>query len=119
MKFSILIPHYKTGKMTAYCIHQVNKMKGKHEVELFVVDNSQGVGLAEVKREADKWGNVELISYPSELMQSHGIAFDYILNNYEVSDYFITLETDSFPINDKFNWSFLIALHHLRTAISA
>lgn len=101
MKFSILIPHFKTGKMTAYCIHEVNKMKGKHEVEFFVVDNSQGAGLAEVKREADKWGNVELISYPSELMQSHGIAFDYILNNYEVSDYFITLETDSFPTNDK------------------
>lgn len=97
MKFSIIIPHYKTGKMTAYCISQIQKFKGKHEVDIVIVDNSNGEGTEFIKPES----NVIIVSYPKELLQSHGIAFDFALEHIPtISEYFITLESDSFPTND-------------------
>lgn len=98
MNFSILIPHYKTGKMTAYCIHQLLKYKGMHELEIIVVDNSNGEGV-----ELFSHYPIKLLTYPPHLMQSHGIAFDYALQQDAVSnEYFITVESDSFPTQD--NW---------------
>jgi len=47
MKFTILLPHYKTGKMTAYTIAQFLKHKGKHDIEILVVDNNAGDGSIE------------------------------------------------------------------------
>jgi hypothetical protein len=99
MRFSIIIPHYKTGKMTAYTISQIQKLKGKHEVDIVIVDNSNGEGIEYIKAEP----NVIIVNYPTNLMQSHGIAFDYALQNIpNISEYFITLESDSFPTQD--NW---------------
>lgn len=96
MKVSILIPHYKTPKMTAYCLHQIFKHSQRHEIEVVVIDNGQGEGI-----EGLGMFPIKLITYPSGVMQSHGIAFDYALRNGHVSnEYFITLETDSFPVSD-------------------
>lgn len=108
MKFSILIPHYKTGKMTAYAIHQLLKNKGRHEVDIIVIDNSNGEGV----KYFDKYipqpmpDNCRAIylRYPKDKLQSHGIAFDFALEKMydEISDYFITIESDSFPT--QYNW---------------
>ena len=99
MKFSIIIPHYKVGKMTAYTISQIQKLKGKHKVNIIVVDNSNGEGTEYIPADS----NVLIVNYPTNLMQSHGIAFDYALQNIpNISEYFITLESDSFPTQD--NW---------------
>lgn len=105
MRLSILIPHYKTGKMTAYCLSQIFKLKGEHEPDVYLVDNSNGEGMDEVFELIDKKGwPVSVLLYPQSLQQSHGIAFDYALKTWydDITPYFITLETDSFPTND--NW---------------
>lgn len=99
MRFSIIIPHYKTGKMTAYTISQIQKLKGKHDVDIIIVDNSNGEGIEYIKPES----NVIIVNYPTDLMQSHGIAFDFALEHIPtISEYFITLESDSFPT--QYNW---------------
>lgn len=115
MKFSILIPHFKTGKMTAYCISQILKHKGKHDVEIIVIDNSNdGSEKLFLTTNSDGTPNTECVNYgehpnsdmyylpyPKDLLQSHGIAFDFALQEIPtISEYFITLESDSFPIDD-------------------
>lgn len=97
MKFSILIPHYKTGKMTAYTIHQLLKHKGRHEIDIHVVNNSVGHDSLMYLLPY----SIYRYDYPPNKIQSHGIAFDYILPNIE-TEYFITIESDSFPTTD--NW---------------
>jgi len=99
MKLSIIIPHYKVGKMTAYTISQIQKLKGNHKVNIIVVDNSNGEGTEFIPNDS----NVIIVSYPIFLMQSHGIAFDFALEHIPtIGEYFITLESDSFPTQD--NW---------------
>ena len=98
MKFSLIIPHYKNGKMTAYCISQLQKYKGRHEIDIIIVDNSNGEGTEYIKPDL----NTIIVQYPADLLQSHGIAFDFALEHIPtISEYFITLESDSFPTNDK------------------
>lgn len=100
MNFSILIPHYRTGKISAYTIAQLLKYKGKHEIEIIVIDNNIGDGSAEYI-----WpfsSDIRYIAYPKDRLQSHGAAFDFALNDGLVSnEHFITIESDSFPTNDK------------------
>lgn len=98
MKFTILIPHYKSGKATAYAISKLLEYKGKHEIEIFVIDNGNGVGSEYLKPFAK---NMKYQMYPSDRLQSHGIAFDFVLP-YVKTDWFITMESDSFPTQD--NW---------------
>jgi hypothetical protein len=98
-KYTILIPHYKTGKMTAYCIHQILKHSNR-KLTIIVIDNSQGEGLEYIEPYKK---DIKIITYPSSIMQSHGLAFDYAIENGHVrTKYFITLESDSFPVQD--NW---------------
>lgn len=117
MRFSILIPHYKTGKMTAYCISQLLKFKGRHEIKIIIIDNSNGEGIEYFQKYIGPHPTyqIQCITYPSDKLQSHGIAFDYAIEYYEKEhfvqeriwdnmqgDYFITMESDSFPTQD--NW---------------
>ncbi len=99
MNFSILIPHYKTGKTTAYSIAQLLKHKGKHEIRIIVVDNNEGDGSTEyLKPFRDDF---LYVPYPKERLQSHGIGFDFCLElGYVDTDWFITMESDSFPTSD-------------------
>lgn len=99
MNISILIPHFKS-KITAYCISQLLKYKGEHELEIIVIDNNIGDGSVEYLYPFR--GQVGYITYPKDRLQSHGCAFDYALELGLVSnEYFITIESDSFPTNDK------------------
>lgn len=99
MKFSILIPHYKNGKMTAYAISQLLKYKGKHEIEILVVDNNFGDGSTNYLKPFTK--DFKYQAYPKDKLQSHAIAFDFIMP-YVKTNWFITIESDSFPTKD--NW---------------
>jgi hypothetical protein len=48
-------------------------------------------------------GQFQLMIYPTDKIQSHGLAFDYALTHaHFIEDYIITLESDSFPTSD--NW---------------
>lgn len=98
MQITILLPHYGTGQMTAYSIAQLLKYKGKHEVDIIVIDNNGGDGSAEYL--IPFFASAKFFEYPKDKLQSHGIAFEYILENGWVeSNYFITIESDSFPIH--------------------
>ena len=99
---TILIPHYRTGKMTSYCIHQILKHKGNNDVHIIVIDNSEGEGIDYLHPFANE---ITIVSYPTKhAMQSHGIAFDYAIDTMKLVEtpYFITLESDSFPVQDGF-----------------
>ena len=99
MNISILIPHYKSGKITAYAIAQLLKNKGKHEIEIVVIDNSVGDDSIDYLKPFE--GQFKYVPYQTDKLQSHGIAFDYsLINGFVSNEWFITIESDSFPIND-------------------
>lgn len=105
MDISILIPHYKTGKMCAYTISQILKYKGSHNVSIIVIDNNYGDGSIEyIDTYARKvTNNITIFNYPKDKLQSHGIAFSHVLNlGYVKTPHFITLESDCFPVRE--NW---------------
>lgn len=83
--------------MTAYSIAQLLKYKGKHDIQIYIIDNNAMDG--SIKYFAPFVSDIKYDGYPKEMLQSHGIAFDYILP-YIKTEYFITLESDSFPTND-------------------
>lgn len=100
MKFSILIPHYQS-RISAYAISQLLKNSGKHEVDIIVIDNNHGDGTsAYIEPFMD---DIDFVIYPKDRIQSHGAAFDYVLENgFVTNEHFITIESDSFPTNP--NW---------------
>ena len=98
MDFTIIIPHYKS-KITAYAIHKLRENKGKHNIEIFVVDNNAGDGSFEYLKPFNKY--IKYQPYPKNRLQSHGISFDFVLP-YVKTEWFITIESDSFPTED--NW---------------
>lgn len=99
--YTIIIPFYKTGKMMSYCLHQILEYSKGWNVNIIVGDNGDGVGLEYLTPYLDK---IKLITYPTDkYMQSHGILFDYVISSGLVkTEYFITLESDSFPT--KYNY---------------
>jgi len=95
MKFSLLVPHYGTPKMTAFTIAQLLKYKGDHEITIFIVDNNSGDG--SLSYCSPMWApNIWVYPYPKEQLQSHGIAFDFVMP-FVQDEWVITLESDSFP----------------------
>lgn len=98
-KFTILIPHFRTGKMTAYTIAQLLKCKGKHEIDIFVIDNNPDDGSTIYLKPFIN--DIKYQRYPKDKTQSHGIAFDFVMP-YVTTEYFITIESDSFPTDE--NW---------------
>lgn len=98
MNITALISHYKTGKMTAYAVHQLLINKGKHDLQILICDNSNGEGLEYLKPFGD---DVKIITYPTDKLQSHGVGYDYLMP-YVETDHFITMESDSFPTRDTY-----------------
>ncbi len=97
MKFSIILCHYKTGKMTAYTVAQILKYKGDHEIEILICDNNAGDGSIEYLKPFI--GDIVVHSYPKDKLQSHGIGYD-VLFEYAKNEWVIALESDSFPIKE-------------------
>jgi len=103
MFISIIIPTYKTPKMIAFAVAQLLKYSGSHILQIFIVDNNAG-GDDTVKYLKPFVHDIVYIPYPKNKLQSHGIGTDYCISlSYDImSDYFITLESDSYPTKD--NW---------------
>lgn len=101
-KISILLPHYKTWKMSFYCIHQLLKCRGRHQLDIWVVDNNPSDGTA---KNLEYYGDkIKIVPYPAHLMQSHGIAYDWIIPRLR-TEIFATIESDSFPTStDWLDW---------------
>ncbi len=98
MDITIMIPHYKTPKMTLYSVYEFIRNKGRHNISIIVIDNNAGDGTIESLRVFGK--QIEIYFYPKDILQSHGISFDWVMPHVK-TDYFITVESDSFPTNDK------------------
>lgn len=94
MKLAILIPHYRVGKITAYCVSQLLKHRGKHDIDIVVVDNNPDDGSVEYLDPYLK--AITIVNYPKDKMQSHGIALDHVLPSIP-HKYFLTTESDAFP----------------------
>lgn len=98
-KFTVVMPMYGAGQMAAYSVAQLIKCKGRHEVDIIVIDNNSGDGSADYLEPF--LGEILIVDYPKGMLQSHGIGQDYILSKGLVkSEFFITMETDSFPIRN-------------------
>lgn len=97
MRATILIPHWKTGRLTAYSIAQLLKFKGKHEIDIVVIDNNPGDGSVDFLEPFSK--EIAIVNYPKDRIQSHGAAFDHVLPAIK-NEWFITMESDSFPTQD-------------------
>lgn len=100
MDITLIIPHYKTGKMTAYAVSQYLKYKGRHNLTIIVSDNHAGDESIEYLFPFLK-DNVVIVEYPFDKLQSHGISIDRVLELGLVrTPYFITAESDSFPTRE-------------------
>lgn len=96
MKITVLIPHFKS-KITAYSISQFLKYKGKHEVDIIVINNS--VGHESIEYLTPFLNDVLVVDNETDKITSHGTAYDLVLSSGLVkSDYFLTAESDSFCI---------------------
>lgn len=99
MHITVLIPHYRTKKMTTYSVAQFIKNKGRHKVDIIVIDNSypdDSIKCLDLFKD-----EVTIISNAiTDKIQSHGIAFEMAMPHVK-TEYFVTAESDSFPTNDK------------------
>ena len=102
MRIPILIPMYGVGHMVAHTVHKLLKHKGKHQIDIVIIDNKGEIDDFKFL-EPFEGNGITVVKYPKNLMQSHSLAFDYVLNAGLIkSSHFITLESDSFPQQD--NW---------------
>jgi hypothetical protein len=94
-RYSVILPHYKTWKMSFYTIHQLLKHKGRHQLDIYVVDNhpQDETGLLLKGFYGDK---IKLFPYPPEKLQSHGVAYDWVIPHLR-TEVFCTIESDSYP----------------------
>lgn len=100
---SVILPHYKTWKMSFYTIHQLLKYRGRHQLDIYVVDNNPIDDTAMWLKffYGDK---INVIPYPLDKMQSHGIAYDWVIPHLR-TEVFATIESDSFPTStDWLDW---------------
>lgn len=85
--------------MTAYAIAQILKYRGQHDLRILIIDNNAGDGSTDYLMPFME--HITIVEYPKDRMQSHGIAFDYVLPEIQ-TDWFITMESDSFPTSEDF-----------------
>lgn len=97
MNFSIILCHWRTGKMTAYSISQIVKYKGNHNVEILICDNDAGDGSYEYLRPFEKY--IRYFEYPKDKLQSHGIGYDFLMEHAS-NEWVIAMESDSFPVRE-------------------
>ncbi len=99
MNFSIILCHFKTGKMTAYTIAQILKYKGDHEIEILICNNNAGDGSEKYFKPFKD--QIKVFDYPKDKLQSHGIGYD-VLFELSSNEWVLCLESDSFPIKEGF-----------------
>lgn len=100
MEITVLIPHFKS-KITAYAVSQFVNNKGRHDVDIIVINNS--VGHNSIKYLEPFRNHVRIIDNITDKISSHGTAYDFVLSNGEVkTPYFLTAESDSFCVDSTY-----------------
>src|ERR1700753_1811939 len=97
MKFSLLIPHFKTGPMTAYSVSKFLEHKGPHDLKIYISNNSPGHDSIDYLSPFKD--QIIIVDHPENIMHSHGTSLDRLVPLID-TDFFITAETDSFPVKD-------------------
>ncbi|MFW5450642.1 MAG: glycosyltransferase family 2 protein [Methylophagaceae bacterium] len=96
---SILIPHYKTLKMTQLCLQLIEKNTDLSKVEVIVIDNGSNDASSEYLKSVN-W--ITLIIRDKIEGESgahaHGNALDLALGSVKTS-YFLSIHTDTFVID--------------------
>jgi len=98
-RFTILIPHFKTPKTTAYSVAQFIKYKGKHEMEVIVIDNS--FPHDSIKSLSVFGDNIKIINGDTGKINSHGTALNMAMSHVN-TEWVICAESDSFPTAEGF-----------------
>lgn len=94
---SILIPHYKEGRATAYSVSQFLKYSEGEPIEIVVVDNSYpDESIKYLEPFKDK---IKILPYITNKISSHGICLDYAVSKTN-SEYVICAESDCFPTGE-------------------
>lgn len=95
MDYTVIVPHFRNGKITAVCLSHLLRNSDKRLAEILVVDNASTDGSAAyLKPFADQ---ITLINYPGDRVQSHGNAFSFALPLVK-TEHIITVESDSYPV---------------------
>lgn len=97
MKISILIPHWKTAKMTAFTVSKILQHSAGHDLDIIIIDNNAGDRTIEYLNPFLK--HLTIVEYPNGMLQSQGVAMDYVCR-YLKTEYFICLESDCYPEDD-------------------
>lgn len=85
--------------MTAYCVSQFLKYKGEHDLKIFISNNSPGH--ESINYLSPFKDQIIVIDHPKDIMHSHGTSLDRLVPLID-TDYFITAETDSFPVEERY-----------------
>lgn len=93
MKFSIIIPHFKS-KITAYAVSKFIEHAEGEEVEIIIINNSYPD--KSIKYLEPFAGKLNIFTFNHPTISSHGIAYDRAIP-FISRKWFITAESDSFP----------------------
>lgn len=101
MTLTVIIPHYRVGKMLAYCISQLLKYEGNDLLKIVVVDNRPSDGSFEKYIIGELRERVLYVPYPEHILQSHGVAINHALElDYVDTEHFLCLENDAYPVGE-------------------
>lgn len=94
-RFSIVLVNYKTPRMTAICLEQLQQIIAPFDADVWVVDNHSADESTELLRKLD-W--IKLIERHPEKPESgfvaHGLALDLVLAQIK-TDYLFIMHTDT------------------------
>jgi len=100
--FTVIIPTYRTPQMTAYTVSKLLEYSKEGQIDIVVVNNYPEDNQDTWKHLLPFMRYIRLMNYPECKLQSHGIAMDWAIGRGLVKgDYFMVLESDSFPINNE------------------
>lgn len=95
-----IIPAYRTPEMCAYTVAKLLEFGKPGELDIIIVNNypADRETLRHLQPFIDK---TRYYDYPVNRIQSHGLAFDWCLENgYVNTEYFLTLESDCYPVKE-------------------
>lgn len=91
---TVIIPHFKNGKASAYSVSQFIKFSKPNELDIVVIDNSYPDN--SIKYLTPFENQINIVVPSSEKLLSHGVAYD-IGVGFAKGEYIICSESDSFP----------------------
>lgn len=106
-KVSIIIPHFKTWRWTAICVHAFKKYGTLIDREIIVCNNSPGHPSIKCLTDTEIGEGVKIVDGMHDF-PSHGMGYD-IAYKHSDGDWIFTSETDSFPTRHGWFESYIVA----------